>query len=207
MDLPERLPHLESWVTSLLATWNRDIDVRWSGTVEGGMQLVKIIEPSSANWSPAGRLTIRYAAGAGEASFSATHAVLPRLEAGTLSQTDELVLRGTWALTPDRRGVLSGSAGYLQTRPLRDAALLEQPNNALRGDAGLAWSFSPLVQATARYSIAHQYWMGVTSTVHVLLAGITIRFSNADMVPPIPFTGQRVDGSDSVRFQPEPRRP
>lgn len=207
MDLPVRLPHLQSWIASFLASWSRDFDERWSGEVAGGVQLVKIIEPSSATWSPSGRLTIRYSAGAGEASFSAIHAVLPRVETGTLSQTDELVLRGTWALDRDRRGVLSGSAGLLQTRPRRDAGLLEQPNNALRGDASLAWSFSPLVQATARYSVAHQFWLGETSTVHVLLAGITIRFSNTDVVPPIPSPGQRVDGSDAVRFQPEPRRP
>ncbi len=207
LDAPTLQPHLESWTNSVFGNWNRDFDDRWNGQVTAGMQLVRTVGQEAPTLSPAASLTIRYAAGAGEASLTALHAVLPMLQTGTLSESNEVVLRGTLALDGERRRLLSGSAGFIQTRPPVVGTVEAPPSNALRGDAGLTWIFSEWLQATGRYSIAHQVLRGASSTVHVLLVGVTVRFSNAGQVPPVPSPGRRVDRSDSVGFSPEPGRP
>ncbi len=117
------------------------------------------------------------------------------LETGTLSESDEVVLRATMSLDPDRRRVLAGSAGFVSLRPPIVGPAVAAASTALRGDVGLVWGLSTWLQATVRYSISHQYWSGTSSTVHVLLAGLTFHFSNADRLPPVPAPGQRVDGA------------
>ncbi len=207
LDSPSWQPHLDSWTCSLLGAWSLDVDERWSGQLTAGLQLVRVVGQAPDALSPAGGLVIRYAAGPGEASLTAQHAILPMLETGTLSESDEVVLRATMSLDPDRRRVLAGSAGFVSLRPPIVGPAVAAASTALRGDVGLVWGLSTWLQATVRYSISHQYWSGTSSTVHVLLAGLTFHFSNADRLPPVPAPGQRVDGSDSVRFRTEPGRP
>jgi hypothetical protein len=203
----EEGPRVEAVTSTLQATWNRDLSERWSGQLSAGVEQVAVLGGPPMEVHPVGGAIVRYHAGRIGGALSYTRGAAASLETGTMSMSDEVLLRGLLSLDPLYERHLSASAGYLRSRPL-DATpeAAAGSGEALQGDAALVWELIPALAAEARYSVAYQYGRegaAGTALVQVVVIGLTGRWSNGRAAP-MPRPGDRVDGSDGVGFTPTP---
>ncbi len=194
-------PPVETVANSVLGSWNHDFDPRWNGQVTAGVEQVNTLGSAGvpARTHPAGSLTVRYLAGDSEWSLSALHGAIANVESGTMTLSDQAVVRGLLNVDGPTRQIV-GSAGFVRSEPLGGEA---PPVYAVQGDLGVTWELWEQALFSARYSLAYQWGSGplVESFIHVALVGITARWGNAPYIPPVPTLGAgRVDGGDAVSF-------
>ena len=191
---------------SLLARWTHDFDYRWNANLTAGVQQVATLAGSyPVAILPTGSLTARYAARDAAGSVSFTHGTDTNLQTGTVSTTEQVSAHASVSFDPIRPRILGASVGFLHNEPLGEASALiaAGAGNAFQADVGFTWGLTDQVLATARYSLAYQFGQeaGIPpSLAHVILIGITARYSNARFMPPVPRLGQRVDGGDAIGF-------
>ncbi len=189
-----------------LGRWNHDFSYGWNGAVTAGVsQVVTLAGSYPLAIVPTGSLTARYTAGTAFGSLAFTHGTATNTQTGTVSMSDQIVVRGGVSFDPMLARALAVSAGFSHDQALGEASALVAAGtgNAVQGDVGLAWGLSDSVLATARYSVAYQFGQsgGIQPQLtQVLLIGVTARYSNARFVAPLPTLGERVDGGDAVRF-------
>ncbi|MBI5070627.1 MAG: hypothetical protein HZB56_20555 [Deltaproteobacteria bacterium] len=191
---------------SLQASWNRDLDQQWNGQITAGFEHVAGRDQSSLH--PVASLTMRYLAGVWTGAALLRHGASANLEEGTMSLTDEVVLRASRIFEFLPQGNLSASAGYLRSGPLRAAGAAAGTGTAISGDLGLTWTLWGPLQASMRYTLSYQPARGTSDaiTTHILLGGVSYRYSTGEHTPtPVPTLGGRVDGGDAVRFPGEAR--
>ncbi len=189
---------------ALVGHWNHDFDRRWNGAVTAGIeQNLTFTGSYPLAILPTGSVIARYlglrGSGALELNFGATTDTLT----GTVSQTGSVVVRGLWNLDPLRVRTLGLSAGLLRSEPIGESTtrVAAGTGNAAHADVGLIWSLTDLVLGTVRYTAAYQFDQpgGLEpSLIHVLLVGITVRYSNMRYATGAPSFGGRVDRTDAV---------
>jgi hypothetical protein len=191
---------------SLLGNWNHDFSWRWNGQVMAGVEQVLTMAGSyPLAIVPAGSLTVRYLGQGGTASFSLTRGSATDLQTGTVSMSTGAVLRGAMNFDAFLPGQLAASAGFLHADALGDVTSRAAAGigNAVQGDAALVVGLSNALLASARYTIAYQFDQGgglPPSLAHVILVGLSVRWSNSPLMPAMPSAGSRVDGGDGVSF-------
>jgi hypothetical protein len=202
---PGAAPYL-AITNALLADWNHDFDAQWNGEVNAGVEQVLSFAGSyPLAVVPTGTLTARYLGGAAGASLTARTGANADIQTGIVSLTSSVVLRGVVSFDQVLSRSLGASAGFARARALGVPAprAAAGTGDALQADLGFSWALSEEVLATARYSLAYQFGQpsGLRpSLAHVLLVGITARYSNASYPIPMPTLGHRVDGRDAVGF-------
>lgn len=203
----EEQPSVRVLTNSIQGSWNHDFDPRWNGHATAGVEQVSALDGDApARVHPTGSVTVRYLAGDLGGALAYVHGAMAGLETGTMSLSDEIVLRGSWTLGLMRQ--LGASAGYLRSRPLGGAGIATGRGDALQGDVGLSWGLSDALLFTARYSVSYQFAQGAgtdPSLIHVMLVGVTAHYGTAPRAPPVPSLGGRVDGGDAERFPGEDR--
>ncbi len=206
--------HYVNITNALLGSWNHDFNRGWNGQMTAGVEQVLTFAGSyPLAIVPTGSLTARYRAGTAGGSLSFTHGAATDLQTGTVSMSDAVVVRGLVGFDPTESRVLAASAGFVHAEPLGEvpARVAAGTGNAVQGDVRLVWGLSNAVLATASYSVAYQFGQAgglAPSLAHVILVGITARYSNAQHTPAMPTIGRRVDGSDAVGFpDSDARRP
>jgi hypothetical protein len=200
--LAEGAPDVRIVTTSLIGSWNHDFNRTWNAQVTAGATHVVAVGPGHPTTVvPVGSLTGRYLGNDSVVSLEVTRAVATNLQTGTESVSEEVTLRGGVSLDPIRQRQLGASVGFLRARSLGEVTpgAAAGSGKAAQGDVGLVWGLSDVLLATARYSIAYQFEGAASeSLVHVALVGITVRYSSAPYMPPMPTPGRRVDRGDAV---------
>jgi hypothetical protein len=195
-----------SLMQSVVLDWNHDFNQGWNTQVAGGAAyIVSLVGDHPSTFAPIGTLTGRYFGSDVNGSVSLNYGPNTNLQTATVSQTASLTARGSWSFNPLLQRSLAASAGFLRSRPL--GAVSESSTSgmgdALQGDIGVIWGLTETWVANVRYTVAYQFNQpgGIApSLAHVFLIGVTGHYSNASHMPPMPTPGQRVDGSDGVRF-------
>ena len=191
---------------SLLGRWTHDFDYHWNSQLTAGVQQVATLSGSyPVAILPTGSLSARYATDKAVGSVTFTHGTDTNLQTGTVSVTEQISAHGRVSFDPTRPRLLAVSVGFLHNEPLGDASPLiaAGAGNALQADVGFTWGLTDEMLATARYSLSYQFGQeaGIPSSLaHVVLIGITARYSNARYMPPVPRLGERVDGGDAIGF-------
>jgi hypothetical protein len=201
-------PSAVTVLNALRASWNHDFNWWWNGQLTAGVQQVVTLAGSYPfSLVPTGSAVARYRGRSFAGALAYTHGVTTDIYTGTVAMTDEVVVRGNLNLDP-APVVLGASAGYLHSEPLgaAGAVVAAGTGDALQGDLGATWRISDLFLGFARYSLAYQFNQGSglePFLQHVILAGVTFRWSNAAFLMPMPTIGGRVDGNDAVGFPDE----
>lgn len=195
-----------SVTNSLLGRWSHDVDPRWSGQLRVGVaQVVTLAGSYPLAIVPTGGATARYQADGAGGSVTVTYGPTTDLQTGTVTQAGQALVRGFYDFDRFQPRQLAASAGFLRSRPIGQVglAVAAGTGDALQGDVGLVWGLMDDVLLTARYSLAYQFNQPTglaPSLTHVLLVGVTARYSSARYFPPMPTLGPRVDGGDTVGF-------
>jgi len=201
-----RDPYL-SVTNTLLGRLNHDFSWRWNGQLSAGVQQVYADTGSRpVAILPTGSAAVRFFAGKGLGAVSYNHGAATNVQTGTVATNDSVVATAIVNFDLVRPQLLTVSAGFVHNEPITkaDALIAAGTGNAVSGDISFLTGISRGILATARYSLAYQYGQEgdlPPNMAHIFLVGLTARYTNSSRyTPPVPRTGQRVDGADSVGF-------
>jgi hypothetical protein len=198
-------PYL-SMTNSMVGRWTHDVDAQWSGQLRAGVaQVLAFTGSYPLAIVPTGSLTVSYNGVRAGGSLSVNYGPQTNLQTGTVTQAGQALVRGFVNFDPLLVRQLAASAGFMRSRPLGEVApaFALGTGDALQGDLGFTWALSSILLATVRYSVAYQYMqpLGIApSFTQALLVGVTARYSTVSQLPGMPTIGNRVDGTDAVRF-------
>jgi hypothetical protein len=200
----------KSYAGSALAHWNRDLSLNWNGMVRVGVEQIFIDTASQPlAFLPTGSLAVRYTpqpdVGFG---LDFTHGTATNLQVGSVSVTDRLGVHGAIVIDSRKARGVAFSASAMHNEPLGTVSALVAAGtgDAVQLDAGFSTQLAKNILGNVRYSFAYQFGQGgglPDSLAHIFFIGVTGAIRNTERpLLPLPFRGQRVDGSDgSPGFQ------
>jgi hypothetical protein len=196
-----------SIASALVGRWTRDLGRSWSGLLTAGVQQVlTLAESYPLAFLPTGGLNLQYLSGHVVSALSYSYGAVSDLQTGTVAATHDIRVRESLSFDPLRPRTLSASVGFLHSEPIGQASarVAAGTGDAVQADLGLSWDLSQSVLGTVRYSLAYQFDQPIglpASLAHVVLLGVTARYSNVRFMRPLPaVNGQRVDGTDATGF-------
>jgi hypothetical protein len=199
-----------SYSSSALLHWNHDFSLNWNGMVRAGVEQIFTDTGSEPlAFLPTGSLALRYTpqpdVGVG---IDFAHGTATNLQVGSVSLTDRLGVHGAIGIDARKSRAVAFSASALHNEPLGSVSALVAAGtgNAVQLDAGFTTELAKNVLGSVRYSFAYQFGQGgglPDSLAHIFFIGVTGVIRNTERpLAPMPFRGQRVDGSDgSAGFQ------
>jgi hypothetical protein len=209
VPLQQGMRKYKSYASSALAHWNHDFSLNWNGMVRAGIEQIFTDTGSEPlAFLPTGSLAVRYTPapdiGVG---LDFTHGTATNLQVGSVSLTDRLGVHGAIMLDSRKSRGLAFSASALHNEPLGavSALVAAGTGNAVALDAGFTTALAKNLLGSVRYSFAYQFGQGgglPDSLAHVFFIGVTGAIRNTERpLLPMPFRGQRVDGTDGAGFQ------
>jgi hypothetical protein len=208
--LQQGMTEYKSYASSALVHWNRDFSLDWNAMVRAGVEQI-FIDTASQPLAllPTGGLAVRYTpqpdVGLG---LDFTHGTATNLQVGSVSLTDRVGVHGAIGIDSRKSRAVAFSASALHNEPLGTVSALVAAGtgNAVQLDAGFTTALAKNVLGNVRYSFAYQFGQGgglPDSLSHIFFIGVTGVIRNTERpLSPMPFRGQRVDGSDgSAGFQ------
>lgn len=201
------LPQYVSTTNGLLARWSRDFSTRLNGFALAGAEQVYTDSGSKPlAFGPTATVAANYTGKNYGWSVEGSHGIVTNIQVGTISTTDRISGRGTYLIDVLKGRAVSGSIGFLHNEPVgeADAIVAAGTGYAAQLDAAYVTRLDDNYALTARYSFAYQWdqagGLG-DALAHIVLVGITARYSNVDILKvrrPRPARGRRVDNGDGL---------
>lgn len=201
------LAQYRSTTNGIAARWSRDFSPRLNGfALAGAEQVYTDTGSKPLAFGPTATVAANFNGKNYGWSVEASHGIVTNIQVGTIAVSDRLTGRGTYTLDALRGRAISGSVGVLHNEPVGEAEALVAAGtgNAVQLDAAYITKLDDNYALTARYSFAYQFdqagGLG-NALAHILLVGITARYSNVDILKvrrPRPARGRRVDNSDGL---------
>jgi hypothetical protein len=201
------LPQYVSTTNGLVARWSRDFSTRLNGfALVGAEQVYTDSGSKPLAFGPTATVAANYTGKNYAAALEGTHGIVTNIQVGTISTTDRVSARGMYTIDALRGRAVSGSVGFLHNTPVgeADAIVAAGTGYAAQLDAAYITKLDDNYALTARYSFAYQFdqagGLG-NALAHIVLVGITARYSNVDILKvrrPRPARGRRVDNGDGL---------